>query len=85
MLKPSRRTERHARIARDLAVGPPVEKPFGDTITLYVFLAIVVFIFAWFLSDALLWSIVVVGAILVAATALTWWARQRRLRRSGPW
>ncbi|MDP8910541.1 MAG: hypothetical protein M3M94_00550 [Actinomycetota bacterium] len=81
MLRRSAKFERRAEGARELMVGAPIDRPFSDTITLYGFLAIVVFLFAWMFSGEPLLSLIVVAVVFATVSALTWWARKRRLRR----
>ncbi len=75
------RAERRAEILRDVAMGRTPTPSFGDAVTLYVFLGIVVLLLAWFLSGSFLWSFIVVAVLVAGACALTWWFRQRRGRR----
>ncbi len=76
------RYQRHARIAQEVvAAGQLPERSYGDAVVLYAFLSLVLLLLAWFLSGALLWSLVVIGVLFVAACALHWTLRQRRLRR----
>ena len=81
MLRRGVKWDRRAELARDLATRAPIERPFSDTITLYAFLAIVVFLFAWMFSGDPLWSLIVIVVVFASVSTLTWWLRQRRLRR----
>lgn len=83
MLKRGRKWERRVEIARELAAGPPQIRPFGDTVTLFSFIAIVVFLLTWFLSGSVIWSALGVAAALAVVLAVAWWMHQRAVRRGG--
>ncbi len=83
LLGRSSKYEKRAKMIQELAAGQPIRRPFSDTVTLYGFLAIMLFLFVWLFSGALFWSLGVVAAIFAFCTALTWKVRQRMLRRGG--
>ena len=75
--------ERRAKLVQELAAGQPVVRPFGDTVTLFAFLCILLFLFIWLFSGALLWSLASAALIFGLVTALSWHLRQRLTRRRG--
>ncbi len=77
------KVEKRMRALEELALGPPQERPLGDAITLFAFLAVVLFFFVWLFSGTFLWSLVSVGAIFAVVALLTWRFHVRRGRRRG--